>query len=297
MLGELGLFLSGAGGLAAGSGGFFGGGNQNRNTTYDQWLKDAALANSNMATEYTRQGVQTQKLARQLSILQHKQAVKTRNLSLRQAERQFSKLVQTRVKDAKAAGIHPLFALGASGAGGGSPVFAAGGAPSGGAAGGAGYSSQGTQGTGKRGDFLMVAEGLRNMMDALDPERQKARRARRRVDEAQAKLYESEAALNEHRAIATHDGGDPQAALVVTEKRPHQLKVPGGTVRTGPTAPTQVIEDQYGDFVSWPYGVLKAADDARRMMNRKWPTPVPKKRTAHSKYRKALKGLPRGVGY
>lgn len=65
-------------------------------------------------------------------LLQHQDRWNQRSLDF--ATRQFESGIQTRVADAKKAGIHPLFALGASG-GGGSPSFSVGGGVSGNALG------------------------------------------------------------------------------------------------------------------------------------------------------------------
>ena len=230
-LGNLGTFIGGAGQLAAGAGFGSGGGNSNRNTTFNQWMLDEQLRGMHASRAYTQQGIKTQRYARDLSERQHKQALKTRNMyydldkrgfkeavktrdiQADLAERKFTKEIQTRVADAKAAGVHPLFALG-GGVSGSSPVwgysgggggFSGGSVPSGGAGGGASVSGP-PGGSGVRGNMAQIAQGVREMLDAVDPES-------RRIKSAQARLLESEAALNEMRFMSNRDGGDPLSTV------------------------------------------------------------------------------------
>ena len=94
--------------------------------------------------------------------------------SLEFANRQFTTAVQTRVADAKAAGIHPLFALGADG-GGGSPTF--------------------STGSSMRSGLAKIGEGVGRMVRGrkVDP-----------VADAQRKMYEAAANRDQSQADLTY---------------------------------------------------------------------------------------------
>jgi hypothetical protein len=187
-LAGLGTFLGGAASLG---GALFGGSNQTGSVNYNRDMHQKDWRNFG---EAVRQYEESKDFAKDV----------------------WSKSVRTRVADAKAAGIHPLFALGASlpGASFGSTVSSSG--------------FPGGSGSSGRDPFAAAAYGLEAMgrgaqsmrKPPKDPNQAELaalnlRRARAQTlqDEALAVQMRSDASTAATRAASSRDGGDPLAAV------------------------------------------------------------------------------------
>lgn len=200
------------------------------------------------------------------------------------AQKQFNDLLyrqdqqaRLRVADAKAAGLHPLYALGASSsitptvsAGGFSP----GGAPSpvgtelGGAIGRAGEAiARGIEGREmakrqKAADLLAVRDHDLRYRQGI---------AAAQADYARAAYYESMARMQERRF---HDmkgvpsgapgGGNPELPKEKVHSQPYggSMQTPGGRFRQGDTTTAERFEREYGDVGAAGYGLWRLLDDA-----------------------------------
>ena len=175
---------------------------------------------------------------------------------------QLNELVQRRVQDAKAAGIHPLYALGVSG--GGAPSFSAG----------AGVAGERTG--------SVLGDGLGALASAASA-RWQARhqravaRAQVRSLEAQAKRDEAEAELVASRTKRTEaaamQGGPARAIALPTDggrlsppvalSPPREMRV---AKRLGfvpsKTTPAEIMEEEYGDLGGSLYGLWRGLGDA-----------------------------------
>lgn len=187
-----------------------------------------------------------------------KKAVKE---SKRQFEIQANEAIQRRVADARKAGVHPLFALGASA--NISPTISAGASNSMGDA----VSRAGAQ----IGDMLASRSGrehqktLQTMQLAQGAADLRRTNAATALDMAQTQLALSEAKRAQVNANASQDG------IGVTEvpHTPKKLKTPLGTWQTGDAVPTQAVEDEYGDVVGWTYGTGRVIIDAGNQLRNK----------------------------
>lgn len=169
------------------------------------------------------------------------------------AERQFRTGIQTRVADAKAAGVHPLYAIGAGGGGGGSPILNA------------------TTGSAPGDAMQALGRGLRNQPNATQSALEVA--TLRKIN-AEADLIESQArasatAVASQAAVAQPTAADPTmgsanilpAEVTATNPRDPALKAgpaePGMmTVRTaaGPLrVPTNVYDSEITAPIIWGY--------------------------------------------
>ncbi len=199
--------------------------------------------------------------------------------------------IRRRVADAKAAGLHPLFALGAAGASY-SPTIQAGTVPPGQAVTGS-FASDATARTAALADAIGTGVGA-----YFDAKRQRASdlraariaaaqvrslEARARADEAQADWYAFRIRDATNKAISgprpppqAWELAKPRGSRVGsgwTQVGPQRgrpssqqgyrgyLKVLGETVRPGTHAPAQLVEDQYGDIVGMAHGLGSYIDD------------------------------------
>lgn len=136
----------------------------------------------------------------------------------RESKRRFDNLIQTRVADAKAAGVHPLFALGASG-GGGSIT--------------SGYIDpvrEHDSSSSRARDFAVGAERMTRGMAGLMESKLKAEIAK---DEAMAMKLASEAKTAEMSAVTR-----PLAPLTLQEPVPIPARAREGSSRTAGVKPT-----------------------------------------------------------
>lgn len=179
--------------------------------------------------------------------------------------------IQWRVADAKAAGVHPLFALGASI---GSPVYPSGGNSSQVAADVASGVSYGF-GAPQRATQQKMATETHGAALTESASRTKSNLASAARDEAAALELQSRMARNIQRANAIQDkvglGGN-----TVT------LPGLGAELKTGPSTTAQEFEDEYGDAASWVYGIGRLGVDswnsARKAVRKKSTLVVPRGR-------------------
>ena len=168
-----------------------------------------------------------------------------------QFDAQMDESIQRRVKDAKAAGLHPLFALGASP--GASPTATIG-----------GQSDSGN----------LLGEGIgraaRHVAQAFDP----ATRAQianlessTEANFAQAQLYRSQAKRAEveanSSAVRTFAATEPAVFGGVPIAKRDAFKTPIGVARPGKYAPVEELEKWYGDIAS-VMGALVAGEEMYR---------------------------------
>lgn len=158
--------------------------------------------------------------------------------------------IQARVADAKAAGISPLYALGNSGM---SPTFIA------------GQSNYGSH-------VKDIVQGIRDRSAAAELKAQAAQdhRAELGVKRAQEEALKAQAYRDWTAGAAEASKTATMAAQVNSRQDQTQVqptvKYPMGIGKhaTGDSTPAQQFEDEYGDFASWIYGIIRLAEDAGR---------------------------------
>lgn len=158
--------------------------------------------------------------------------------------------IQARVADAKAAGISPLYALGNAGM---SPTFIA------------GQSNYGSH-------VKDLVQGVRDRAAAADLKTQAEQdhRAELGVKRAQAEALKAQAYRDWAAGAAESSRTATMAAQVnsrqdQTQVQPSvQYPMGIGKHKTGESTPAQQFEDEYGDFASWIYGIIRLAEDAGR---------------------------------
>jgi hypothetical protein len=153
----------------------------------------------------------------------------------KQYDREDTRIRRT-VADAKAAGLHPLYALGAGVTGSGGHIV--GETPY--------IARQASEGA--------TAKKIANAQ--LREANARARLANAEADEIETAAVASKIALAKQAANAKQDG------LSKKEFEKEKFKTPfGNDWYTKDSAPTQHVEDHYGDPVGWGYGLMKLAED------------------------------------
>lgn len=161
-----------------------------------------------------------------------------------QQQHNFENQIQTRVADARAAGVHPLVALGAQTI---SPGFTV--------AGQSGYDNSGMARAGEQlGAYLSSRAEAKNNLE-LDSLQKEAIRAQIRASDAQANRDNSLAAQQFAASVVSR-------AAQASNSEQDVLKTPRGhDLPLGPGSTTQDVEDQYGDVVGAIYGVDRFMHD------------------------------------
>lgn len=184
--------------------------------------------------------------------------------------------IQWRVADAKAAGVHPLFALGASI---GSPIGTSG----------SGVQSavqdsvtRGTQhgfGAPARAEARKMAQQSHGAALTESYTRSAANAAAARRDHAAALEMQSRAARATQRSNVIQDKVDLGGKSVV-------LPGLGAEITTGPSTTAQQFEDEYGDAASWIYGIGRLGVDtynaASKKIRKRSTSVVPRGRPSRS---------------
>jgi hypothetical protein len=268
---------------------------------------------------YNRQYVQTRRLERpkeKIAYYFNKRASERDWVKFQEMIRQWNRAqhftIRDRVRDAKKAGLHPLYALGAASQGTGSaPTFIPGQSPTGSHAGVAQDVLDDSAGAAMRG----IAKGLRSMqsnkrqqrLDKFDEEMHEAQisrmKSQERLDEAHAQYYNS---LRKNAEQGTRGSGPeiistgsvhPDGATIGTAP---DGKTPSTRVIVGPDggshkargAPTQVIEDEYGDVVGWVYGGYKFGVDVAKAISEAHGKLAPERRWQLEKWKKRANKAP-----
>jgi hypothetical protein len=166
---------------------------------------------------------------------------------LEEAQRQYNqqradslRTIQHRVADAQAAGLHPLYAMGAS-----ANVSPTSFMP--------GQTAQGSLPKAAQGSaYSRMGDGMRQLMGPTDMEKAQlnAINASASRDEAEALYYASRANTEAQIANSRQDGGHALGHDAIV--------TPYGSVQPGPHTPQQEVEDQYGGVVGEIYGVSRA---------------------------------------
>lgn len=151
------------------------------------------------------------------------------------------------VSDARKAGIHPLYALGA---GVSSPSFSI---------------NPGTKGNGVSEGLNAVSRTLSaaaaNKLDQLEA------RSRISANQAQAQYYKNQADLVQEQRIGSQVARTAQLSNVNQDAE--KLSLPAlGSVTTGPNSRQQVVEDHYGGVVGEVYGISRLIADLTRYVSR-----------------------------
>lgn len=198
-------------------------------------------------------------------------AKKARKQAQAQFNAQMDQSIQRRVIDAKKAGVHPLFALGASV--GASPTISAGADNS--MASGVEAAAQQTgnalQSWGNR-KIAAVERDLGIRQAEANISRTEAER-----DLALAQAAASTDAMLRQRANVTQDlNGQIEAP-----PKPRTLYTPAGEQKTGPTMPQQEYEDEYGGVVGELYGMMRWLQDRYNEV----PKTTPGRRSARGRNR------------
>jgi len=150
--------------------------------------------------------------------------------------------IQWKVKDAKKAGIHPLYAIGA-------PSMSA--SPS--------FASEGNSGIGQ------AAQHLGNAVSARQDKIMQSKKEQAELDllHAQADKVRSDMIVNMKKASDGARGRQAIRAGGQGRNPPGTLTIAAHRVRKNPGfSDTQDIEDRYGDPVSWFYGLGTLGADA-----------------------------------
>lgn len=197
-----------------------------------------------------------------------------RSLKASQAQfnQQMDHSVRRRVEDAKRAGIHPLFALGASL--NTSPTIMAGQSSSGSAIGdavrniGAAYDNYQVNKANEKAnaDAARLAE-IKMHQEARESQARIERdKAAARLDnvEAMARLSRNAVAAQ---ALASRNSGEG-----TPDQSPMHLPIVGKT-RPGPHSPQQYIEDQYGGLIGEAYGLGRAVTEYGDYLGRQFIGP------------------------
>lgn len=179
--------------------------------------------------------------------------------TLKEARRQYdltrTQQIQDRVADAKKAGIHPLYAIGAGG--GASPTVSAGVdnsmgnalADSGAILGNA-VASASKRPSAQEAELL----GLQKQQIKSNTDR----------NEAETILFLSEAARNIQNSNVRQESALLSAKELLDPSKPPKpttLYTPLGKSKTGPTTKQQEYEDEYGGFVGELYGMIRWLQD------------------------------------
>lgn len=157
--------------------------------------------------------------------------------------------IRWRVRDAKAAGIHPLYAMGAPGVGQGQVV-----------------TGQSNTGSAVSDAANAIAGGVRSQSSTARAQLRATNAAAER-DEAQAAYWRSEARRSSQKANSQQDLPHVLESTPQTGKLPKGL----GKLQTSDTVTQQEIEDQYGGVIGEAYGLYRAAHDYRNRPNRGMP--------------------------
>ena len=169
------------------------------------------------------------------------------------------------VADAKRAGIHPLYALGA-------PPMSAGGNVS---------ATNFTQGLGQAGAAIDNAHAARReekaqaMRDALAARESEARINASNADAALAlaqakKLEQTSPDLPIRQATSSLVSRANQKGVAKKDAAPQSRSIhtPVGVLKTGPHTPAQEVSDEYGDLVESAYGLWRLGYDGVKAA---WP--------------------------
>lgn len=159
--------------------------------------------------------------------------------------------IQWRVADAKAAGIHPLFAMGANIS---SPSIVAG----------DNRASNALEQAG-RGIQRASQNQIQRQQIALQSEESLAR----------TNLLKSQTATSDYALLAAKDSANALNRTNLNSQNdieqvqnvdgiPHEIKKPQHTPRLSLNSDIQTWEDKYGELISMPVGVIKAVNDAGR---------------------------------
>lgn len=197
-------------------------------------------------------------------ILGDKSASKQYKLAKDQFNQQMDHSIRRRVEDAKRAGIHPLYALGASV--GSSPTIMAGQHGSGSALGDA-VAAVGSNLAGSYQNRKANAEAARLAELKMHME-QRESQARINRDNAAARLDNVEAMARLSRnALATQALASRNTGEGTPDQSPMYLPVFGKRT-PGPYSPQQYIEDQYGGVLGEAYGISRAAVEFNDYLSR-----------------------------
>lgn len=187
------------------------------------------------------------------------------------ARDQFTQGIRYRVKDARLAGIHPLFALGAN-IPGGSPSFAVGSDRAAGSS-----FSRGLETVGRAATQYGLAVGGRQERRAAAAAQAHAQAndnirtlSSSKLDSAQAAYYSALAAkaAQEVNSTGTARGVGPESVVRRTPLEQYQGRTltnrlsGGGQWRTGNPGLIQKLEDDYGDLVAAIGGIAPSLGDA-----------------------------------
>lgn len=153
--------------------------------------------------------------------------------------------IRWKVEDAKAAGLHPLYAIGAS-----TPSY-----------------TPITVGE-TTNAFHRMGQGIRNAAAAtMSPEERQVHeltlaetQSRIKQNDAIANYYNSEAARSAQQAVSQKP---IPTSVDKTSIKPNSrtIHAPAGTLRTSETTPSEVVESEYGDLAQEIYGASRMVND------------------------------------
>lgn len=201
--------------------------------------------------------------------------------------------VRMRVEDARRAGVHPMFALGAAGASPVPTVAAGGPSPVGVTSGGGGSAPfQGGRGGRSRfGDAMQKMVQRQDAREVIDLElaREQLRRAKKETDWVEEQIAASQAARNRQAQNVSQSevGGFDRAVKVVGDElvSRHEGKRISRAGKISPETPAEVVGDEFSDLPENAYGVNRAlnlvlkaiGDDTRnRFKHQLWGAQVEK---------------------
>lgn len=162
-----------------------------------------------------------------------------------------ARTLQTLTADARAAGLHPLFALGGGSGSGGQPI---------------GSPIPSTSGAGA----ARMADGLAEAVDSfIDKDaREAAEKMALRSQNAIIREQEANASLAETQLAASQLALAKEAAMTRQDWVPgfdanqRDIVTPSGKFKTGKTTRQQEVEDNYGGVAGELYGLWRLLDDA-----------------------------------
>ncbi len=181
----------------------------------------------------------------------------------RRAEERDDSRFQRATADAKAAGLHPLFALGAAGAG--SPSFIAGQSQTGSALGDA-VRGVGSVAAAQQRSKIPTTTPIQQRMAELQIQNAEVVLAGNKLDLVEKQRNLSDNQLVTQSAASSQDIEVMEQMHTKTKKdiephKPHQkisIIIPGGKrLVIGPSATAEEIEDIFGDLAGSAYGVMK----------------------------------------